>query len=262
MKMIVFGSSGFIGKHLVKRLKKLEYKVLEIHHDELYDIKKADYIFYLSSYGNHYHQNDKLKTIKANIIDLYSLLKLTKDIKYKGFIHFSTSSVILPVQTLYSDTNFVAELICKRFARKYHKSIVSVRPFSVYGEGEAPFRFIPTLIQSLKNHSIMKLTQGMHDWIYIEDFIDAIMRITSNMDKISGKCISIGTGKQYSNFDVVQKLIHISGKPLETKMDNSVSRIYDTTSWIADTTIIKSLGWIPHITLDEGLRRLWITQSL
>src|SRR3990167_3051550 len=257
MKMIVFGSSGFIGSHLVQRLKELNHEVIEIHHNEHYKIDKADYIFYLQSYCNHYHQNDKYQTVKANIIDLYNLLKATKDLNYKGFIHFSTSSVTLPVQTLYSDSKFVAELICKRYARKYKKPIVSIRPFSVFGEGESSFRFIPTIIDHLGTGKVMKITEGYHDWIYCLDFIDTVITVINNMDKIVGKCISIGTGVQTSNLTIIRKMIDISCKSLQTKFDDSVSRTYDNSNWVADTTIIKSLGWKPKHTLEEGLRKTY-----
>ena len=257
MKMKVFGSQGFIGSHLVKYLLKLGHTVEEIHHNDQYEIKEADFIFYLASYGNHYHQNDKYQTIKANIIDLYNLLKATRDLNYKGFIHFSTSSVTLPVQTLYSDSKFVAELICKRYSRKYKKPIVSIRPYSVFGEGEAPFRFIPTIINYLGTGKVMKITEGYHDWIYVSDFVDAVIAIMNNINKVVGKCISIGTGIQTSNLVVLRKMIDISCKPLQTKFDTSVARSYDNNNWVADTTIIKSLGWKPKYTLEEGLRRVY-----
>jgi len=257
MKTIVCGA-GFIGNHLIKKLLDLKHEVVVFHHDDKIDIKDADYIFYLCSYGNHYHQKDFYQTVKANILDLYELLRKTKNIQYKGFIHFSTSSVILPVQTPYSDTKFIAEILCKRFYKKYNKPVVSIRPYSVYGEGEAKFRFIPTIIDHLKSGKSMPLTAGYHDWIYIEDFIEAVIKVMENCQNLSGKSVPIGTGKQTSNFDVLRILMEVSKKKIKTQHSYKVKRIYDTKNWVADTTLIKSLGWKPNYTLKEGLRKTWI----
>lgn len=254
---IVIGSKGFLGKHLVAKLKTIGHTVIELHHDKSYEIKEADYIFYLASYGNHFQQKDKYETVKANIIDLIDLLRVTKDINYKGFIHFSTSSVTLPVQTLYSDTKAVAEVLCKRYVRKYKKPIVSVRPSSIYGEGEAEFRFIPTIIRSLKNGTTMPFTEGVHDWMYVSDFIDGVVKVMDNVQTLAGKSIPIGTGEQSSNHKVAMLLENISGIKIKIEDSAEVKRPYDTKNWVADTTIMKSLGFEPKHTLDEGLRKTY-----
>jgi nucleoside-diphosphate-sugar epimerase len=250
---IVFGSGGFLGKHLVKRLKKEGHQVWEIHRNEDYDIKEVDYIFYLSSYGNHYIQTDKYETIKANILNYYELLNHTKSINYKQLIHFSTSSVNLPVQTTYSESKYIAELLGSIYADKYNKNIISIRPYSVYGEGEANFRFIPKLIHSLKYNLSFSLSDGWHDWIYIEDFIDALMTIV-DLSKPE-QSIEIGTGIQSSNSMVVSLLERISGKKI--KIIDGENRIYDTNNWVADPSYLNLIGWKPKYTLEDGLTKVW-----
>ncbi len=255
MRSYVFGASGFIGKHLVKKLISLKHEVIEIKHDQPYTITDADYIFYVASYGNHFNQKDKYETVKANVLDLIQLLRATKDVQYKGLIHFSTSSVTLPVQTLYSDTKAVAEILCKRYVRKYKKPILSIRPSSVYGPGEADFRFIPTIIKNLGGS--IPFTEGYHDWIYIDDFIDGVVKVVENLPQLIGKSIPIGTGKQTSNYKVTEMLSNISNKSLTLNKDDSIKRPYDTTNWVADTTIMKSLDFAPKYTLEQGLRKTY-----
>jgi nucleoside-diphosphate-sugar epimerase len=257
MKTYVFGGTGFIGKHLVNKLVSLGHEVILVKHDTPYTITEADYIFYLASYGNHFNQKDKFETVKANILDLVELLRTTKDINYKAFIHISTSSVTLPIQTLYSDTKAVAEVLCKRYVRKYKKPIVSIRPSSVYGPGEAEFRFIPTIIKNLGKS--MPFTEGMHDWIYIDDFIEGTLQVVDHIQKLSGKSIPIGTGKQTSNSKVVESLIDISDSSIDLIKSKSVERPYDTKNWVADTTIMRSLGFEPKYSLREGLRKTYGT---
>ena len=159
MKFVLTGGNGFIGQHLAEVLEKqghavnlLNRDMLSSIHDMTDELKKIapDYIIHLAAYGNHFNQRDEAETLNANIIKLFKLLKASESIDYKGFINFSTSSVQLDVQTMYSATKAAGEHICKAYAQKYNKPIISVRPASVFGEGEETFRFIPMVVHSPK----------------------------------------------------------------------------------------------------------------
>lgn len=255
MKKIVIIGFGFISSYLSKRLKK-DYDTKVYHHDDKIDIKETDYIIYLASYGNHFNQQDPYKIWKANVYDYMEILKKTRDIQYRGLIYFSTSSVNLPVQTAYSESKYIGEVIGRKTNKKLNKPIISIRPFSVYGPGEAEFRFIPSIVKCLKEGKSMPLSEGYHDWIYVEDFVDAVVKIMEKSLDLAGKTISIGTGKQTSNSDIVKMLEKISGKKLKT-IETPKMRPYDNERWIADITMIKSLGWKQSYTLEEGLKKIW-----
>lgn len=240
----VFGG-GFISNHLVKRLKDVEV----IHHDQPYKIDKADYIFFLQSYGNHYNQTDKIEMNKANVLDLYKLLEHVKNIPYKAFIHFSSSSVTLPVKTFYAETKLIAENICKRY-----KNTIIIRPYSLYGPGEASFRFIPTVIKHLLDDQVLELSKGSHDWIYIDDFVDAVVHIMDNSDKFIGDITPIGTGNQYTNEEIVNFLEVISKKKLNRKYGED--RPYDTYKWKAPYVFLP-----PKVSIIEGLTKCWKNKS-
>ena len=248
----IFGSSGFIGSHLIKRLKQLEFNVIEHHHDQEYDIKETDYIFYLSSYGNHYDQTDPHEIVKSNITDLYDLLKITKDIDYKGFFHFSSSSVTLKTQTIYSDCKFIAEVICKQFQTKYRKPIVSLRPYSVWGRGDTEKHLIPTLIRSaLTGEEIDFDPHPYHDWIHIDPFIDAVIKVMDNVEKIQSP-ISIGSGVQLSNLEVKECVERMLNKKVNIR-DIRKLRSYDTDHWVANVKPLIELGWTPPKLMDYYL---------
>jgi nucleoside-diphosphate-sugar epimerase len=155
------------------------------------------------------------------------------------FYNFSSSSVTLNTDTFYSATKLCAEHVCNAFAIKYNKSIRNIRPYSVYGEGEASFRFIPTVISKLHNGEEMMLDEyATHDWIYIEDFIDALLNGYSE----------IGTGIKTTNIEIVRTLEDISGKKLKYKP--SKLRSYDNKNWVAKEGV-------KHISLEEGLLKTY-----
>lgn len=255
MNSYVFGSSGFIGKHLVKKLQKVGHKVLEVHQGDKYEIKKADYIFYLSSYGNHFHQTDDEKVFKANVYDYYRLLRNTINIDYKRLIYFSSSSVNLPIQTTYSDAKNLGEMISSFFYSKYNKQITVIRPFSVYGEGEADFRFIPSVIRCLRKNEVLPFSEGWHDWIYIQDFLSGMLAILET--RTEGEIIDVGTGIRTSNSEIVKILEEISGKKLKIRKTRKKMRPYDNKKWVSNPEYLYMIDWEQKYSLRKGLEILW-----
>ncbi len=278
MRAAITGGNGFIGKHLSDRLRGegIEVALLSRELFGNYEMLEStvkdvapDYIFHLSAYGNHSTQTDEDITFSTNIIYTYLLLKATKDIKYKAFINFGSSSeygrkhssmheddVLEPI-TLYGATKGAGTLLSRYFALKYGKPIVTVRPFSVYGEGEADFRFIPTVIRHILKGTLMDLaTEPKHDWIYIQDFLDGVLTVAKHADKMKEQAVNIGTGKQYSNLDVVKEMDKISKKILNIDVFGNM-RIYDSPNWVANINTLKSYGWSPKHTLTEGLKKTY-----
>lgn len=121
----------------------------------------------------------------------------------------------------------------------YDKPIVNIRPYSVYGPGEAQHRFIPTVIRALQTGETIPLdVHAKHDWIFVEDFIDAMF--AGHTD--------IGTGESFSNLQVVHALQEISGKMLNYQP--AVLRNYDNKDW-------KCPVGVPHRSLYEGLKQTY-----
>lgn len=271
---LLTGSSGFIGSALKEKLIKKGFNVKTISHNYLYNFVKLkrivkdlspQYIFHLAAYGNKYHQSDDLKIIKANIISTVNLLYATKDIPYSAFINTGSSSEYgiknkpmsesdsLDTDTFYGATKASSTLICRAFAKKYSKPIVTIRPFTVYGPFDDKNKFIQVAIKSFQNNSDLKLVKGKHDWIYIDDFINGVLTVVKNAKKLEGRTINIGTGIQSTNNQVVKILEEIFSKKIRIIEIDRI-RIYDTNiSWVADNSLIKSLGWLPKYSLKEGL---------
>lgn len=251
LKAIVTGSNGFIGKHLVSRLgadgvdilpiERKMFKAPNLLRDIVIAFQPA-LIFHLSAYGNLIHQTDDIETIQANITNLFNLLLASRDVEYTNFINFSTSSVMLPTKTMYSATKASGEEICKAFASKYQKPITSIRPFTVIGRGEHQEHLIPTLIRSCMLGEKMRfVADPTHDFIGIDDFIDAIRAIIQNY-YTSGKIIDIGTGIKTTNQEVLELVEKVTQKKANIIPVKSM-RAYDNNNWVANPAIIQSLGW-------------------
>jgi len=138
MNNYITGAGGFIGKHLTKKLGSVN------NSPDAIDLKAPFNFFHLSAYGNHHFQKSISETVKANVSDLLYWVNVTKNNNLVKFYNFSTSSVTLKHQTPYSVSKLLGEKIIESLN---DRRFVNIRPYSVYGEGEAEHRFIPTVIQ-------------------------------------------------------------------------------------------------------------------
>mgnify|MGYP001575285658 FL=1 len=229
---------------------------------EFIRLQEPDYIFHLAAAGNHSNQKDEQQIFEANVVGTWNMLMASKDVPYKLFVYFSTSSVDLPYETFYSATKASCERIIKAFVNEYEKPIVIVRPFSVYGPGEADFRFIPTVCRALITGEKMPLDPDpVHDWIYIDDVIEAILLIIERREHI-GSIVEIGTEKQTKNIEIAVLLTIIANKELQYVFERNM-RVYDSSSWKADISELVLHKWEPKYTLEEGLRKTyeWYTKE-
>ena len=255
MKSCISGSHGFIGTHLTEKLTQIGHVVVPITQELLYtpqaladffELEQPDYIFHLAAYGNMSEQKEVVKTVMANYIGTYNMLDASCGIDYKKFINFSTSSVLLPTETFYSATKAGAERLSNAFRQQLHKPIITIRPFSIYGENEADFRFIPTLIWCLLSEESMSIDLlPTHDWVYVKEFIDKLLKVIETDRDI----VNMGTGISYSNLEVKNMLEEISGKKLNYATVSHL-RSYDTTKWVSPQKTIKS-------DLKEGLTKTY-----
>lgn len=276
MHYLISGANGFIGSNLAKRFPKRN--VIAIPHQDLYNYQKIRsyipddkdlFIFHCAAYGNMAHQVDPDPIIRANIIATQNMLTATRNVNYKAFVYLSSSSVYgiknhpmhetnsLEARDFYGITKMCAELLIRAFVHKFDKPIVIARPFSVYGPREADFRFIPTIIKCIKHSQPMNLAHGMHDWIYIDDFIDGLMYLMENASNLRGKAVNVGTGVQYDNYEVVQELCQLAGVTLDSLPITHVANIRSVDCWVADNTLLRSLGWAFTHSLREGLKKTY-----
>lgn len=224
---------------------------------ELFDREQPDYIFHLASFGNLASQEDISMTILANIIGTMNMLQASLNVPYKAFINFSSSSVTLPYETFYSASKRATEGLVKAFVNEYDKFIVSVRPFSVIGEHEQAEHLIPTLIRSCQTGEEMSfIASPKHDFIGVKDFISAVLIITEKADKLKGKVIPIGTGKNYSNEEILKIVENVTNREANIKRITHPIRKYDTKDWVCDPTIIKQLGWKQTQTIEKVIKTM------
>lgn len=270
-RYLISGASGFIGSNLKRVLLQLGHEVIELKRDWRANqyIGGVDYIIHLAAYGNHSKQNYIADIFDTNVLNTWELLVATQDIPYKAFINIGSSSEYgkktgamgeadLPeTDTFYGATKVCGTYLSKAFAKQLDKPIVTVRPFSVYGPGEASHRFIPQAIEAITDNSLFYLEpNATHDWIYIDDFINGLLLVAENADKLKGQVVNIGTGFETPNYFIYERLEEISGIK-HPYIPVSNLRTNDSPVWMADNTKLKSLGWEQQHFLKDGLTKTY-----
>ena len=263
LKAAITGYSGFIGQNLVKKLNGLDISPVYVPRYTLYKPEElsrffidnpVDYIFNLASYGNSYDQTDDYSTIGANIAVLWNLLSTSQELDYQGFINFSSSSVMLPYDTMYSATKAGGERIVSAFVNKYQKPVVSVRPLTVIGKGEQGNHLIPTLIRSCQTEEAMMFVgEPVHDYIGVDDFLDGVMLVLEHAKELKGKHIDIGTGIKTTNETVKEIVEKVTDRKANIERTHSL-RPYDSFDWVANPEVIQFLGWKQKQTVEEIIR--------
>lgn len=241
-------STGFIGSHLSKKL-----DIIPIPHDAIQKVKLKpfQFFYYLSTYGNLASHTNEDEIYKANIEDLISILKQIKNFRFKSFVFMSSSSVMLRTQTTYSRCKRAAEEILLAFMEKHDVPVCIIRPFSVTGVGEQKEHLIPTLLRTAKTGETIPFVQEpVHDYIDVDDVVSGIISLSEHGAR---GIYQLGTGKGYTNQQVLDLVEKITGKKITVNIVENM-RAYDNQNWVSDRFTARKYGWLPRKSLYQSIK--------
>jgi dolichol-phosphate mannosyltransferase len=94
------------------------------------------------------------------------------------------------------------------------------------------------------------------DFVWVGDVVDAFLLAAAAARTHAGAVFNVGRGQQTTVAQLVEVARRTIGIDAEPRWETMPDRVWDTESWVADTTAIqKYLGWRPATSLDEGFRR-------
>ena len=145
--------------------------------------------------------------------------------------------------------------------------VVTIRPFNTYGPRQSARAVIPTIIsQAISGNGKINLGSlfTSRDFNYVDDTVRAFMLI-AEASGCTGEVINIGSGREITVGQLVEKISSILGRKL--KIDRDCARVRPEKSEVvrllADNKKAKKLlGWEPEISIEEGLRKAieWIKE--
>lgn len=258
---------------------------LEEAKDVLDILKKTnpDTIIHLAGYGVYSYGDmsvDNIQSmVESNINGTVNLLYAAQDTDCRIFINtgscFEYGSNIIPFDeesmlnplNMYGVTKAAATLFSQVFSRKSSFSLITVRPFTVYGPGEDERRFMSTVIKQCfqgKNPTLTK-QKIIRDYIYIEDVVDAYLAVISLGEKLSSKIINISTGKGTLLEDVARIIIRKTKANVTADIGSFPHRDGEVLSLVGNAKKAERLlKWKAKYSLEEGIDKTiaWTKQAL
>lgn len=289
-KILVLGSEGFIGSHVVElglqkgfdlygvdvvdrsptRYVYEKISLLSPDFDSLLATELFDVVFNCAGSGNvsfsvQHPLNDFELNSRAVVYVLDAIRKHQPTCKY---VHLSSAAVYgnpvtLPVKessaiqpvSPYGYHKWIAEISCAEYAALYGLSVAVVRPFSVYGPGLQK-QLLWDVFQKGKDASELTLWgtgEETRDFVYVDDLANALFTIASyNQGAVA--VYNVASGESTTVRSVVEQLFQQLGWERRL-LFNDIVRQGDPRFWQADISALATTGYFPEVSLEEGLRR-------
>lgn len=149
---------------------------------------------------------------------------------------------------------------CVQFSSFKNIKIANMRLEHVYGQGDSPSKFIPSIIKDcIENVDYIDLTNGLHqrDFVYIEDVISAYLTIMRSIDKLSYFTeLEVGTGKVTKVRDLVCMIKNFTQAQTMLNFGAICNRGNEIGESKAQNQKLINLGWQPKWSVEEGINQI------
>ena len=264
MKILVTGRNGFIARHLLAALSTHETRTTG-REDDLVQVLnnfKPEIIFHLAA-----ELSAESKMFETNVGQTHAILEWLRGNLETKLILFGSSSEYgrsekarsetdpLNPDTIYEGTKAAASMLARAWSKTWGLKVTLIRPFTIYGPDEKPTKFSQILFKKYNDKSVLKLTEGVHDYTHVDDFIEATLKVAFWNENENYNVVNIGSGTQKTNAEFVRAFQVELGYTFPVELVES-AKTYDSNCWVADTTILehKYQFKIPHF--EHGIRRL------
>ena len=278
--ILITGSSGFIGKNLIKKIPKYSTTIekngekIDLRDKEkVLKLKRVNTVIHLAGKtpyskklsNNEIFEHNILGTL--NILEYCVVKKVEKLIFVSSYVYgnskniaISEKHVVQPHNT-YAKSKYLAEELCKDYAKRFGIKVVILRPFNLFGDLQKKGFLIPNIIQCIKNNNSMLITNknNKRDYLLIDDFIDVILKMIDFDCKF--EIFNIGSGKSYSFEKIINLFEKKSGKIIKKEYKiskkNNIPKIQANISKIS-----KKTGWNPKYNFEEGVEKILLEKKL
>jgi UDP-glucose 4-epimerase len=292
MKILVLGSEGFIGSHLVEffraqkdvELFEADIVLKESPNYFLVNPEIPDFSFIFSkevfdvcinatgAANVQLSFNHPSLDFTLNAFNVYNILDAMRRHNQRcKFINLSSAAVYgnpkrLPVREVddvapvspYGFHKWYSEQICSQFFVLYKIPTVSLRIFSAYGEGLKKQLFwdvYKKVVAADSEKKIVLYGTGLEsrDFIYVKDICKAIAAIIERAS-FHGESINVASGVETTIRDAVTYFVSLLNSAVEVKFGGEVKR-GDPLNWRADVSQLKNVGFEFRTDIKEGLQK-------
>lgn len=294
-RVLVTGAGGFIGKHLIKRLRALEAETYAatgpissnspVSCDPLWespwlvfdvceresvqaavDAVTPDVVFHLAAVGVTHSVSDAMRVLTVNAGGAVNLLEALRGSGVQKVVLVGTSHEYGPQEAMerldpfsaYAASKVAAWAFGRMYWRAHKLPVVTVRPFHVYGPGQAERALIPAAVWAGLGGEDFAMTRGEQerDFVHVKDIV-AGMTAVAETPGIEGESVDLGTGIGHLVREAVDRIWSMTKARGEVQAGRLPYRAGEPMSLIADADRAEALtGWRAAVPFEEGLSGL------
>lgn len=274
MRIGIIGASGFIGSHLMRRLKEQNDFEVAVFNGDLFNISDIDNFFNdnigMSQLVNlaGIFSGDFEQLFSVNVTALHNLLSVAVKHDIKRIVHISTGAVYgepdngkskegdeLRPNTLYGLSKMYGEECLEYYSRLHKFDFVILRFPNVYGPGNNK-GVIYNFIDSIKRENKVVIFgdgEQKRNFLYVDDSVAAIISALSH--GAGSQIFNIADKDIHSLNDLVNIIKKIKpGFVIEYKAADASNNLQVLSEDISKAK--KSLYWKPLVGLDTGIRNV------
>ena len=293
MKILLTGGSGFIGQHLLPRLKEIgEVNLLKSdlknHDDVTEEVRKIkpNIIVHLAARTEVQESfYEQIEFSEVNYVGTVNLIEACRNVDPMPYFVFASTMEVYgwqPISDIVKETGTyvnsvafdentqpnpnapyaVAKYGCEKYLeyaeRAYGLNWASFRQTNAYGRKDNDYFVTEQIISQMLNGDICNLgySEPYRNFIYIDDLLDAWMAVITNGDKVKGNIFTIGP-------DDPRKIRHCA-EYIAEQLDWTGTINWDTKPprpgeiwWLNSNhnLITKKTGWKPKVSYEEGIEK-------
>jgi dTDP-glucose 4,6-dehydratase len=211
--------------------------------------------------------SDASDFIRTNVLGTFTLLDAALSAHVDRFIHISTDEVYgstrkgsfretdpLNPSSPYSSSKASSDLIARSYCITHGLPVLITRCTNNYGPYQYPEKLIPLFVTNLlegKKIPVYGTGENVRDWIHVLDHCRAIDCVLDQ--GTPGEIYNIGSDNERSNIDITQMILNALGKD-ESCIEYVKDRLGHDFRYSLDSSKLKSLGWRPEYSFEEGLQ--------
>lgn len=275
--VLLLGGGGFIGSALARRLHRDQIPVQIVGRSNLDQLSaflaRCGAVVHLASSTTPGNSATQPELEMANLRLTQQLVKALENQPDTHLIFFSSGGTVygnptsLPVRedaalaplSPHGAAKVAQENICLTLRARGH--VVSIlRPSNVYGPGQVlkgGFGLVRTLLQHAHLRTELQLWgdgENVRDYLYIDDLVDATLRMIECSD-FAGT-YNIGSGVGHSVNQVKALVEEVTGRSISVCY--APSRGVDVRAVVLDgQSLQQAIQWRPRTGLMEGIRHTW-----
>jgi GDP-L-fucose synthase len=155
--------------------------------------------------------------------------------------------------------------LCEAYRHQYGSNFISAMPTNLYGPNDnydlENSHVLPALLRKIitaKNSDVSEVVMWgtgspRREFLHVDDLAEACYFLMNNYNEAG--FVNVGSGEDISILELAQMIKEIVGYKGDIVAD--VTKPDGTPRKLMDVSKIKSLGWSPTISLEDGIRQVF-----